>query len=81
MSELIVPKEAKVVQGRIEDPDRLARVHGWTIPGWAGWIAVVVVGAALVLELVAIARGGRGLAAGGGERRPRAIIFYRQLLT
>ena len=36
MSELIVPKEAKVVQGRIEDPDRLARVHGWTIPGWAG---------------------------------------------
>jgi hypothetical protein len=54
VSDLIVPKEAKVVQGRIEDPDRLARIHGWSMLGWSGAILALVAGADLVLDLIPV---------------------------
>jgi hypothetical protein len=59
VSDLIGPKQAKVVTGRIEDADRIARIHGWSVPGWSGSILAMVVGADLVLELIPL-RGAGG---------------------
>jgi hypothetical protein len=50
VSDLIVPDEARIAPGKIEDPDRVARKHGWGLVGWAGMLVVVTGGIDLLTQ-------------------------------